>query len=338
MKSESREDRSVSRAARLDRREFISLGIGALVVGALPFGALRRNQQLFRRTVPVMGTIAEIAVAHHDRKVAQAAIDDAISALRWTDEHLSRFRADSEVGLVNVNAGIDRVPVSRAGAEVVETAVRWAKATGGVFDPSLARVSDLWSVGSRTVPPSSSQIRHFAGRKLYDSIEISSRGGTPMIGVSTSDAGLDLGGIGKGYGVDRAVDALRRHGIEHALVNAGGDLYALGDSPEGRPWKVGLRSPVRPEEIDRTLEVADRAVATSGDYMQYFEFGGRRYHHLLDPRTGEPVRRSGSSVTVIAGSCIDADAGATAAFALPRPKAERTIRRVAPGAALVVIG
>jgi thiamine biosynthesis lipoprotein len=322
----------------LDRREFIALGIGALVVGALPLASLRRNQQIFRRTIPVMGTIAEIAVVHRDSYVAQAAIDDAIAALRWTDEHLSRFRFDSEIGSVNANAGIRPVRVSRDTADVVSASLRWSVATDGAFDPALARASELWNIGSRTTPPAEDQVRSYAGRRFFESVEIASRGGEPTVVVQSTEAALDLGGIAKGFGVDKAVAALRRHGIEHALVNAGGDLYALGESPEGRPWNVGLRSPRRPDQIERTLEIADRAVATSGDYMQYFEFRGRRYHHLLDPSTGEPVARSGDSVTVIASSCMDADAGATAAFALDRSRAARIVRSASPGSELIMIG
>ncbi len=326
------------RRTTLDRREFMSLGIGALVVSAIPLGAMRRKQEIFRRTIPVMGTIAEIAVAHRDSSVAQAAIDDAIAALRWTDEHLSRFRLDSEIATININAGIDPVEVSRETAEVVSSSLRWARAAGGSFDPAMAKASELWSIGSRTTPPTEHQVQRFAGRRFFEDVTVYSRSGTAMVGLESADAALDLGGIAKGYGVDRAVAAIRRHGIEHALVNAGGDLYALGDSPDGRPWKVGLRSPSHPDEIDRTLELSDRAVATSGDYMQYFEFHGRRYHHLLDPTTGEPVARTGVSVTVFADTCMDADAGATAAFALGRAKAVAALHSASANSELLVIG
>lgn len=321
----------------LDRREFIAMGIGALVVSALPFGAMRRHQ-LISRTIPVMGTIAEIAVVHHDRSTAQAAIHDAIEALRWTDMHISRFRPDSEIGTINRNAGRESVVVTRETADVVNSAMRWANATDGVFDPAMGHASELWNIGTRETPPSSAEIRRHAGRRLFTSVEISMTNGAPSVGLRSAEAALDLGGIAKGFGVDRAVAALRRHGIEHALVSAGGDLYALGESPDGRPWKIGIRSPNDPATIDRTFELSNRAVATSGDYMQYFEFGGRRYHHLLDPRTGAPVERTASSVTVIASSCIDADAGATAAFALSRAEAYRAIRSGAPGSELIMIG
>src|SRR5690606_13732097 len=129
-----------------------------------------------------------------------------------------------------------------------------------------------------------------------------------------ADLALDLGGIAKGYSVDRAVDALRRHGIEHALVNVGGDLYALGRSPDGDPWQIGVRAAAAPQQLAGTIALTDAAVATSGDYEQFFTHGGRVYHHLLDPATAAPRASSLHSVTVQAASCMSADAAATAAL------------------------
>ena len=126
---------------------------------------------------------------------------------------------------------------------------------------------------------------------------------------------MDLGGIAKGYGVDRAVAALRAHGIEHGLVNVGGDLYALGERPDGSAWRVGVRDARDPTRIERTLELSNAAVATSGDYEQFFDHAGRRYHHLLDPRTGEPIQTRTHSVTIVQPTCMQADAAATASFA-----------------------
>jgi FAD:protein FMN transferase len=307
----------------IDRREFLAVGIGALLVSVVPFSPWKRGASLFRRTIPVMGTTAEVVVIHRDGSVAHAAIDDAMTALRRVETLMTRFRTDSEVGRINALAGRDLVAVSNETLEVVQSALHWARSTGGVFDPSLARAVELWDVAHRTEPPAAAARRQYAGRELYNTIEIDLSAATPRIGVGATDAAIDLGGIAKGYGVDMAVAALRAHGIEHGLVNAGGDLYALGKSQEGDDWRVGLRSPANPARIERTIPLSDQAVATSGDYMQYFEHGGRRFHHLLDPRTGEPSLSTGRSVTAIASKCTNADAAATAAFHLSAAEAER---------------
>jgi FAD:protein FMN transferase len=301
---------------RVDRREFLAIGIGAFVIGAVPFARAIRANQLFRRTVPLMGTIAEISVVHGDATEAQAAIAAAVAALRAVESRFSRFTTTSEVGRINQMAGREAVAVSDEALRVIEQALGWARRSKGAFDPCLARAVELWDVTHRTEPPRSEELRRFAGQHLYEQVERSYAAGKAMVGLRSRDAALDLGGIAKGYGVDRAVGALRRHGIEHAIVDVGGDLYALGEAERGEPWRVGIRSPHDPARIDRTIPISNAAVATSGDYMQFFEHQGRRYHHLLDPVTAEPVLRRGASVTIVADDCMTADAAATAAFAM----------------------
>ena len=157
-------------------------------------------------------------------------------------------------------------------------------------------------------------MQRLAGRRLYRALDLDGHGGRPAVRFTDPDCAIDLGGIGKGYGVDEAVGVLREWGITHAIVNVGGDLYAMGRSEDGNPWRVGIRSP---DDLDRTvtiLDVEDSAVATSGDYLQYFKYGGRRYHHLLDPATGEPRNSNMRSLTVSAPDCMSADAAATAGF------------------------
>ncbi len=316
------------------RRQFIALGIGALAVVATP-RLFRRRRELFRRTVPVMGTIADIAVVHGDERYAQAAIDAAIAELRDIDATMTRFSDSSEVGLANAKAGSEPVRVSPGTALVLEEALRWAEASDGAFDPCLGRAMLLWDVGGRAEPPPAERVRDLAGRRLYQSLELGELAGGPAVLIGDPDAAIDLGGIAKGYGVDRAAQALRSFGIYNGLVNVGGDLYALGVSEDGDPWKVGIRDPDDPDALVGTVEVSDRAVATSGDYIQYFQHAGRRYHHMLDPVTGEPRRAAMRSVTVMADDCISADAGGTAIFGMDAAKASRLLEARAPDAHVV---
>lgn len=316
------------------RREFLSLGIGAFVVGSLPLVA-RARKHLVRRTIPSMGTLGEVAVVHKDERYAQGAIDAAFQELRRVEALLTRFRADSEIGLVNLQASAGPQPVSEETLRVLETSLTWAQETGGAFDPCLGKVVSLWDVANRRQPPAAEEALELARGGYYQALELGVSGGQPAVLFHDSGMALDLGGIGKGYGVDRAVAALRDWGIENGLVNLGGDLYALGVSEDGDPWKVGVRSPDDPDGIATTFTLSDGAVATSGDYHQYFEFGGRRYHHLLDPQTGEPARVPQRSVTVAADRCLDADAGATAAFVAGPVRARRAFPRVAPGTEIV---
>jgi FAD:protein FMN transferase len=317
-----------------DRRDFVTLGIGALAVAALP-RALRPRPALVRRQIPVMGTIAEVAVRHRDGAWAQKSIDAAFAELRRVDATMSRFRADSDIGRANAAAGVRATSVSLATAEVADASLLWARASEGRFDPCLGRASELWDVENRTSPPDEEAVRELAGGALWRALEVEADGAGGRILLQDPRAALDFGGIAKGYAVDQAAQVLRERGVYHALVNVGGDLVALGVDEDDEPWKIGIRSPESPDRLVETFRVSDEAVATSGDYLRYFQYGGRRYHHLLDPVTGAPRRTSMRSLTVAAPACVDADAAATAAFGEEGKAARALLARAAPGARIV---
>jgi thiamine biosynthesis lipoprotein len=319
------------------RRAFVSLGIGAFAVAVTP-RILRAGPRLYRRSVPVMGTVADIAVVHRDDATANAAIGAAIEALHRTESAMTWFRADSEVGRANAMAARDAVAVSSQTADVVSQSLRWAEATDGAFDPAIGKVVRTWDVTHRTEPPARRTTQRFAGRRLYRHVEVGTRQGRPALRFHDPDVALDLGGIGKGWGVDRATDALRDWGISDAIVNVGGDLRAIGCSADGDPWRVGIRSPDQPSRIRSTFDVHDQAVATSGDYEQAFLHQGRAYHHLLDPRTAEPRQARSHSITIAADLCVTADAAATALFGTADTDIVAAVQRIAPDAVIIDAG
>jgi len=323
--------------ARPDRRAFLALGAGAFLVAAFPLVRGRRSA-LVRRTLPVMGTIAEFAVVAEERRAGHLAIDAAFAELEAVDRAMSRFRADSDVGRLNAAAPGTAVVVGADTAVVLAEALRWAEATEGRFDPCVGRLVELWDVNRRTAPPAPLELRRFAGRRLYRALDVDRWRGQAVARATDAEVGVDLGGIAKGHAVDRAVAVLRARGIRHALVNVGGDLRALGTSPEGDPWRIGVRSASDPSRLSGTLDVQDAAVATSGDYEQRFVYHGHTYHHLLDPRTAAPVASSRHSVTVLAPSCRDADAAATSCFGLAPQAADGLLARAASGARVVAAG
>ncbi len=300
----------------LERREVLALGVGVFVAASIPWAA-RAPRRIVRRRIPSMGTIAEVAVVHDDRRLARAATEAAFDALRNTDRLMSRFRRDSDVGRANRLAARSSVTISAETADVLLRALEWARVTDGAFDPCLGRASRLWDVKRRQAPPSAEQVRPLAARGLWQALEVERSADAGRVYFRDGDVAIDLGGIAKGHGVDMAVAALRAHGVRDGLVNVGGDLYALGCSVDGDAWQVGVRDAQDPERLVRTLALSDGAVATSGDYQQFFEHGGTRYHHLLDPQTGAPVRARARSVTVERATCLDADAAATATFTQP---------------------
>lgn len=317
------------------RRDFLIMGTGIFTVSALGGLSLSRRR-IVRRSLPVMGTIAEIAVVTRDERHAQGAIDAAFRELTNVDRTMSRFSRTSDVGRANARAHLEAVTIGAGSAHVIAEALRWA-AAGGDFDPAIGRAVELWDVSGRTAPPEGAAVRRLAGRQLYRGVDLELRGNSSRVAFDSPDIALDLGGIAKGFAVDRAVTALREWGIADALVNAGGDLYALGSAEDGEPWRVGVRSPSDPDRIVATIPLRDRAIATSGDYEQYFTFDGRRYHHLLDPRTGSPRTASVHSITVQADSCMNADAAATALFGLDSVRAAHVLRSAAADAVITTL-
>ena len=281
-----------------------------------------------------MGTVAEVAVPSRDEGWAHGAIDLAFAELRRVESEMTRFRPDSDVGVMNASS--DRwIAVSSETAEVLAQSLRWASLSDGRFDPCMGRATELWDVLGRSEPPAGPEVVRFAGAGLWQTLEVDHFAGTPRARLASPYAAVDLGGIAKGFAVDAAADALRRYGVTDGLVNVGGDLVALGVDVTGDPWLVGVRAPDDPDGLAATIPVSDEAIATSGDYVRFFEYRGRRFHHLLDPATGAPRATAMRSLTVAAERCADADAAATALYGCHRADATHILARAEGGVRII---
>lgn len=327
---------SVARGPHLNRRDFLGFGIGAFVVASMPF-ARRQQVGVIRRSVPVMGTIAQFAVVHRDPAYAHAAIDAAIAELRWVERTMTRFTDTSDIGRANLLAARDAVLVDAETARVVGEGLRWASALDGRYDPAAGAIVKLWDVKNRHEPPPAEHISELRERHFYSRVEVGVFRGSPALRYHDAGAQLDLGSVAKGYGVDRAAAALRRMGIEKAIVVAGGDIYAIGTAPDDEPWRIGIQSPDDDREIVDTLLLENQAVATSGTYRQFFRHRGRRYHHIMDPVTAAPRQTAMRSLSIVADSVMHADAATTALFGMSETDIQRELARNLPGARLVKI-
>ena len=319
-------------ATPIGRREFVGFGLGAFVSAAIPLAA--RHPAVVRRAMPVMGTIAQFAVVHRDPVAAHAAIDAAAAELKWVERTMTRFTETSDIGRANRLAARDGVLVTPETALVTLAALEWANALDGRYDPAVGGVCALWDVRNRHEPPPDERVAALAGRRFYRTVEVGTSEGAHAIRFHGEGARLDLGSAAKGYAVDRAVDALRARGIAKALVVAGGDLYALGTAPDGEPWEIGIQSPNDERALAGRLHLADRAVATSGTYRQFFRYRGHKYHHLMDPVTARPRETPMQSLTVVADSVMHADVATTALFGLDEATIVATLARRLPNAEL----
>jgi thiamine biosynthesis lipoprotein len=316
-----------------DLRPLLTVLMGAMVV-TLALGSRDRAEAPARFATyraPVMATTIQVTVpAEPD---APEAAGDVFRIFRDVDARMSEWRETSPLSAVNRAAGRRPVPVPADLREVLHRAVEIGDATGGAFDVTWAALWGLWDFrAAEPRLPDPAEIERRVALVDYRQLVIDDEAGTvylPRPGMT-----LGLGGIAKGHALDVAAEALRERGMADFLLVAGGQVMAAG-SRSGRPWRVGIRDPRGgPEDFFATLDVRDASVSTSGDYESYFELDGVRYHHVLDPRTGQPTREL-RSVTVVSPRATLADALSTGLVALGAEEARAAIARLGAEAILV---
>ncbi len=231
------------------------------------------------------------------------------------EQLLSYTDSSSDVMKINRAAGKSAVQVSPETVEVIHCSLSYADLCGGAYDPTIGPLLEIWGFQEgRCRVPAPEEIEEKGSLVDYNLVEIDAVEG--KIFLPHSGMALDLGGIAKGYIVDRGLELLSRAGIGHALINAGGDIGILGPKPDGSPWRVGVKHPRREGDLIAVIPWSQKgAVVTSGDYERFFEEEGIRYHHILDPGSGYPARDL-LSVTVAAPTVVEADALATAIMIL----------------------
>jgi thiamine biosynthesis lipoprotein ApbE len=274
------------------------------------------QQELYKEARLLMGTYAEISLYAPDKGAASEAVKAAFAEVERLDRLMSNYKTESELSKVNREAGKGPVDCDGELLRVIEKSLYYSNLTNGAFDITTEPLVNLWGFyEGRVRVPSKEEVQALLPAVSYKNIVVQ-RGGISFANPSTR---LDLGAIGKGYAVDRAVEVLKGKGIESACVNLGGNIYALGNPPGRDFWKIGIQHPRERDHLLGHLELRDCAVATSGDYERFFTVNGKRYSHILDPRTGWPVEGM-VSVTVVAPDATQADALSTSVFVLGEEK------------------
>ncbi|HEX7374277.1 MAG TPA: FAD:protein FMN transferase [Steroidobacteraceae bacterium] len=304
--------------------------LAAFFVTALLLAPAARAEW-YEREEAIMGTRIAVQLWSEDPELAVRAIDAVMDDMRRTDELMSTYKPESQLSQVNAHAYERAVKVDPDIIDVVEKALEYSRLSNGAFDITYASVGYLYDYRQH-VHPTEAQIEAALPAVDYRQLRVDRKAGT--IRFLKPGMRIDLGGIAKGWAVDRGVEILRRLGIEHAMVNAGGDTRLLGDRL-GKPWIVGIRDPRKDNAVVARIPLQDEAISTSGDYERYFEENGVRYHHILVPGTGKSpslVR----SVTVIGATATHTDGLTKPIFILGVEKGMEFVRRVKDVEAVIV--
>jgi len=268
------------------------------------------QRSVFRKEMKLMGNRFEISAVAADEAWAMERIEGAVREIQRIERLLTTYDEGSETNLINRNAGIGPVPVSRETFGLIERSLRISGITQGAFDISYGSVDKrLWNFDPQmTRLPDKETARKMVRLINYRNILLDRERNT----VFLKEPGMRIGfgGIGKGYAADRAREVMEQAGVDSGVVNASGDLNAWGHQPDGRPWTIGIVRPDLEKEVFSYMNITDMAVATSGNYEKYILIGGKKYSHTIDPRTGLPVTGI-KSVTIITLNAEIADAMAT---------------------------
>jgi len=255
------------------------------------------------REEAIMGTRCSVELWSEDRAKGEAAITSVFDDMKRIDRLMSTWKEDTEISLVNREAGKRPVKISAELFWLLQESVKYSELTQGAFDITYASVGYLYDF-KRHVHPDQAAIAAALPGINFRHMVLDEKNLTVFF--ARPGMRIDLGGIAKGYSVDRGIDILQKQGFTRAMVNAGGDTRIVGDR-FGKPWWVGVRDPDHEGKTFLKLPLTDTAFSTSGDYERYFDEDGKRFHHIIDPKTGDSARKC-RSVTVISGTATRTDA------------------------------
>jgi thiamine biosynthesis lipoprotein len=287
------------------------------------FACLPARAEWYSDQQDKMGTRVEVQVWHEDAVEARRLIAMAMAEFDRIEAEMSTYRADSEISGINAHAADHPVVASAELFGLLQRSVEVSKLTGGAFDITFDSLGFLYDYRERR-KPTDSQIRELLPKINYRHLVLDPAART--VKFSVPGTRINLGGIAKGYSVERVIGMLRAAGVTNALANAGGDTRLLGDR-RGKPWIVGVRDPDDPKGWVTRLALQDEAISTSGDYERFFIENGVRYHHILNPRTGKSPTGL-RSVSIIGPDATMTD-GLSKVFVLGADKAIATIESVA---------
>jgi thiamine biosynthesis lipoprotein len=297
----------------------LTLSVALLLVLAPPPARAEWRE----REDAIMGTRIYVEVWSDEAAKGDAGIDAVMAEMRRIDELMSHYKPQSELSRINARAAQEPVQVDAELFDLIKLSTHYSVITEGAFDITYASVGHLYDYPHH-VKPTEEQIKAALPGVNWRNMLLDPVHHT----VRFEHAGMriDLGGIGKGYAVDRGIAILQARGFQHALVTAGGDSRIIGDRM-GRPWVIGIRNPDDKNQVVTRIPIVNSAMSTSGDYERYFDEGGVRYHHIIDPRTGHSASKV-RSATILGPTATETDGMSKTAFVLGPEKALEIINRM----------
>jgi thiamine biosynthesis lipoprotein len=279
----------------------------------------------------IMGTRIAVELWSDDKPAGEKAIAAVIAEMERIDRDMSTYKSDSEVSRVNAEAAKGPIKISAELFELLTTALEYSRITGGAFDITYASVGFMYDFHTHQ-KPTEKQIQAALPAVNYRHVVLDEKNRT--VRFTQPGVRIDLGGIGKGHAVDQGIAILKSFGITHALVTAGGDSRIIGDR-FGKPWIIGIRHPDDKSKVIAKIPLENTAISTSGDYERYFEEDGKRYHHIIDPRTGHSASKV-RSATILADSATRTDGLSKTAFVLGPEEAMKLYNRLGDVDAILV--
>lgn len=272
------------------------------------------GQVVQSRKVDLMGSRFEITIVDKDSLLARSRIEEVVAEVTRIENLISEWRSDTQIAMVNNNAGIKPVKVDREVFELTQRALGYSALTQGAFDVSVAALDRIWVFdGSMIEMPNTEIIQKSVQNVGYEHVLLDSAACTLFLQKRGMKIGF--GSIGKGYAADRGRELMQSFGVPGGIVNASGDISTWGSMPGGKAWKIGINNPFKPGKILKVLKLRTGAVVTSGSYEKYAQIGSKRYAHIINPKTGYPSEGL-TSVTVWGSSVEFANALSTAVMVM----------------------
>jgi len=299
---------------------FAALLACLVFVGVLPRTA---HAEWYKRTDAIMGTRIYVELWDTDGNHGEAAIDAVMAEMHHIDDLMSHYKPESQLSQINLHAADHPVEVDKELFDLIKLSTHYSEITAGAFDITYASVGYLYNYPDHK-RPTEAQIKAALPAVNWRNMKFDEA--HHSVFFEHKGMRIDLGGIGKGYAVDRGIEILQKRGIQHAVVTAGGDTRIIGDHL-GRAWLVAIRHPDDPSKVVTRIPLSDAAMSTSGDYERYFDENGVRYHHIIDPKTGHSASKV-RSATVIGPTATQTDGMSKTAFVLGPEKALEIINRM----------